>query len=326
MNTKVLLTAFLGLILLLPAPAAPGAAGCGQSIDPFYLQSLKDGELKFQAKRYKEASESLEIAAFGLHAKKDAFARTRVFLGLCYAHLNESAKAEQNLKSAQALLGREGLQSFDLPEPGKTDLAKALRIFGLDMPAAPKTELPADGTKTPAPGAKKAAEVPPAKAAIAPLAAGADAGLSGEALLRESIRREPRQAGPYYALAGLQAEAKNFAGAKATLNKLLENNPAEIRGHLELGRIAYRERRLKEAEKSLEKFLELKNNVPVERRRVLEARVFLALSAYLRGDTKKARTALADTPELADPAFRNGLGLAADDLERLSGLLQRPAK
>ena len=109
------------------------------------------------------------------------------------------------------------------------------------------------------------------------------------------------------------------------MNKLLENNPAEIRAHLEIGRIAYGERRLKDAEKALEKFLDLKNNVPMDRRQVLEGKVLLALSAYLRGDSKKALDALNDAPELADPAFRAGLGLPADDLERLTRLLKPPA-
>ncbi len=326
MNTKRIFGAFMGLVLLLPGSAASKTADFGQAIDPFYLKSLKDGETQFQTKRYKEALESLEIAAFGLHANKDALARTRIYLGLCYAYLNESAKAEQNLKSAQAILGTEGLKSFDLPEPGKTDLAKVLRIFGLDKPAAPRADLPAGGTAAPAPAAKKVSEAPPNKAETAPAGSVTAAGLSSEAMLKESIRREPRQAEPYYALARLQVEAKDLAGAIATLNKLLENNQAEIRGHLELGRIAFGERRLKDAEKSLEKFLELKNNVPIERHQVLEAKALLALSAYLRGDSKKALAALNDAPELADPAFRESLELAPDDLDRLSRLLQRRAE
>ena len=226
--------------------------------------------------------------------------------------MNDSAKSELNLKSALALLGTDALAAFDLPEPAKTDLAKAMRIFGLDKPTAPKAEKPTGGTPTAPPETKKAAEIP----AIKP---------SGEAELKESIRREPRLAEPYYALARLQIEANDPAAARATLNKLLENNPAEILAHLAIGRIAYGERRLKDAEKSLEKFLDLKNNVPMDRRQVLEGKVLLALSAYLRGDSKKALDALNDAPELADPAFRAGLGLPADDLERLPRLLKPPA-
>ena len=63
----------------------------------------------------------------------------------------------------------------------------------------------------------------------------------------------------------------------------------------------------------------------MDRRQVLEGKVLLALSAYLRGDSKKALDALNDAPELADPAFRAGLGLPADDLERLTRLLKPPA-
>jgi tetratricopeptide (TPR) repeat protein len=320
MNTKHAIAVSLLGALLVSRPAMAAVPSPGQNVDPFYLKSLREGESQFQAKHYKEASESLEIAAFGLSAKKDALGRTRVWLALCYTYLNERAKAEQNLKSAQAILGTEGLRSIDLPEPAKTDLAKVLKIF-LDAPPIPKP---------PAPETRKAPEITPTKInAATPLknsaapAGGPAAGLQTEALLRESIRREPRQADSYYALAKLLVEAKDPAAAKAALAKLLENNPAEIRGHLELGRIAYGERRLKEAEKSLEKFLELTDSVPAERRRIVEAMVFLALSAYLQGDTKKAQASLKDAPELNDPAFRAGLGLAADDMERLSRLLQR---
>ena len=322
---KAVFAALLGLGLFLQTPALPRAVYGGQAVDPFYMKSLKEGEAQFQAKRYKEASDCLEIAAFGLHSKKDELARIHVFLALCYAYLNDSAKSEQNLKSAWALLGTDGLAAFDLPEPAKTDLAKVTRLFGLDKPAAPKAEKPSGGTPTAPPETGKAAEIPALKSSGAPAASATPIKLTSEAELRESIRREPRLAGPYYALAGLQVEAKDPAAARATLNKLLENNPAEIRAHLEIGRIAYGERRLKDAEKALEKFLELKNNVPMDRRQVLEGKVLLALSAYLRGDSKKALDALNDAPELADPAFRAGLGLPPDDLERLTRLLKPPA-
>ena len=58
----------------------------------------------------------------------------------------------------------------------------------------------------------------------------------------------------------------------------------------------------------------------------MEAKVLLALSADSRGDSKKALAALGDAPELGDPAFRGGLGLSAEDLERLSRLLRRQVK
>jgi tetratricopeptide (TPR) repeat protein len=316
MNTKRFIAACLLLALFVLGLTATRAESRGQNIDPFYLQSLKMGESLFLAKRYKEASESLEIAAFGLASKKDGLARTRVWLALCYTYLNERVKAEQNLKSAQTILGTEALRSIDLPEPARTDLAKILKIFSPETPPVPKAP-PVETTK--------ASEVPAAKIATA-LAGEPAGGLSTEAMLRESIRREPRQVESYYTLAKLLVEAKDPAAAKATLNKLLENNPTEIRGHLELGRISYSERHLKDAEKSLEKFLELNKSVPAERRLVVEAKVLVALSAYLRGDTKKAQAVLNDAPELLDPAFRAGLGLAADDLERLSRLLLRQEK
>jgi len=192
-------------------------------------------------------------------------------------------------------------------------LAKVLRTFKIEASPLPR---PAD---------ENPPAVPPVKSVV-PLSSQAPSGLPSETALKDAIRQEPRQADSYYALARLYREAKDPAAAKTTLNRLLEKNPAEIRAYLELGRIAYGERSLKEAEKYLEKFLGLKNSVSVERLRIVEATAILALSAYLRGDTKKALASLADAPELADPAFRDGLALGADDRERLSQLLQHRAK
>jgi hypothetical protein len=299
------------------------AANGRQNTDPFYLKSLKDGESFYQAKRYKEAADSLEIAAFGLFGNKDALARARVFLGLSYAGLNERAKAERNIKTAAAILGPEGWPRFDLPESVKTDLSKILRILKIDLlPAAPSANPKA--AEAALPDKAKAPETPPVNAAVPK--PDADSGSRNRAALKEEIRQAPRRPDSYFELARLEAAAGDAAAAKAALNKLLENNPAEIRGYLQLGRIAFSERNWKEAEKHLEKFLALKDSLTIDRRLVVEAQAVLALSAYLRGDVNKTLAALGNAPELADPAVRDGLSLDAADKERLVQLLRRLAK
>jgi hypothetical protein len=94
MNTKHVLAILAAAILLGTGPAGAGSA---QNIDPFYLRSLKEGEAHFQAKRFSQAAESLELAAFGLTSGQDQLARARVLLALAYGRLNESGKAEQYL-------------------------------------------------------------------------------------------------------------------------------------------------------------------------------------------------------------------------------------
>lgn len=309
----VLILAVLAGMLPLPAENAPGR----QNTDPFYIKSLRDGETLYQARRYKEAAESLEIAAFGLFSRKDTLARTRVYLTLCYAYLNDRAKAEQNLNNARTILGLDGLLNYELPEAVRADWIKILRIFKVDSapppaPAAPNSRSDASpAAKTPAP------KPTPADSS------GAAAGSGAIDSLKEAIRRTPRQADLYRELVRLQIEAKDPSGAKDTLHRLLENNPAEIQGHLELGRLAYGERSLREAEKSLEKFLSLKASITIDRRLIVEAEALLALSAFLRGDREKARTALKEASELADPEYRDKMNLSAEDRERLARLLQR---
>ena len=80
------------------------------------------------------------------------------------------------------------------------------------------------------------------------------------------MNANPRDPLSYYELASHYLKNKDIANARKTLETLLVRNPAEIRGHLEIGRLEYAARNLKAAEKSLEKFLALTPSVRIEDR------------------------------------------------------------
>jgi tetratricopeptide (TPR) repeat protein len=300
----------LAFSTLLAAAAAVGALSvfARQEIDPFYLKSLREGEALFQAGRYGEAARSFEMAAFGLFQRKDALARSRVFLWLCYARLNDRPKAEQNLRSALTILGPEGLAALEIPEGAKADLARALKNLKIEAFPAPSAGAPPRTVPLP--------ETPPR---------GADRDKT-LASLAESIRLQPRESGPYYEMGRLLADSGDYAAAETVYKNLLAANPAEIRGYLEWGKLAFRRRDWKNAEKRAEMFLKLSADVAADPRLLPEARAYLALAAAQRGDMNKAEAALRASPELADPAAAAALGLLGEDRERLASILRRVFK
>ncbi len=290
-------------------------AWAAQEIDPFYLQSLKDGEAFFAERNFRDAAVRFDIAAFGLSQKKDTLGRVRVFLALCYDYLGDGVKAEENLKAAYSLLGPAGLASVAVPDRAKADLLKLLRRTRLDNDAAAKTEPapPAAGETSASAGAEKPALKETRKEPVR---------LSIQEL-EEIIAQDPRQNASYYDLARLYTEAGKLRSARKVYQKLVDKNPAEIRGYLELGKIAYRERSLREADKHFEKFLSLAKSFPLDIGLIAEAKAYSALSASLRGGSSQALRILQGAPELQEPGVLEALPLDDKDRTLLLQLLER---
>lgn len=288
----------------------------GQEVDPFYLKALRNGETFYQAKNFKDAAKSFEIAMFGLHATKDALAKASAYLGLCCSNLGDQSGAERNLRSALTILGREGLAALAFPEAVKADLQQTIRLLRIEVlppvAAAPPAGPPSADAHIPAKDAEPVRSPDSGKPEGGRISA-----------LEEEIRQTPRRTEFYYELGRLQMDGGDPAAARRTYQKMLANNPAEIRGYLELGKLAYRERSLKEAERQFEKFLDPSNHASVERLLVVEGKVYLALSAYLRGDSKKVLAILRDAPELSDRSSTAALTLAVEDRDRLEQILRR---
>jgi tetratricopeptide (TPR) repeat protein len=290
----------VSLVLLAgwPVPSA------GQEADPFYRKLIESGEKSYLSKNYTEAIRSLEIGIFGVSAEKPLQARGYVFLALCRKALGDKEAAAANLASAANLVGWDALRSMDLQAEAKAQLEQLLPGQS-PAPAAPPT--PAPKTEVLPSAAAPPATVPPdSKSPLDDL--------------RRAIETDPRNAGPYYELALAYRENLELDKALKTLEGLIDRNPAEIRAHLEIGRIHYFAGRYKPAERALEKFLSLAANLNLEDRFRDEGRALLLLAASARGDKKKTTRLLTEFEELFRPDRLERLTLDASDLARLKSL------
>lgn len=284
-----------------------------QAIDPFYLNRLQAGENLLLAKLYGEALKELGVAAFGLSSDKVLLAKTYVLMSLSHARLSQNDRAGETLRAASSLVGWDALSEIAVPEPFKPDLAKLI--------AGAKGTPPASEKPLEKPQAKdKPAPAPPTPAISS--AAGENSvkpppDVGTVERLKREIQENPRDARPSYALALHLAQNGDFSNARKTLQEFLAKNPAEIRAYLEIGKIEYQARKLKDAERSLEKFLELTASRPMDQYLLDEARALIILSAYLRGDGKKTRLALESAGDLFRPERLAALTLEAKDIDRL---------
>jgi|GEM_PF-1823330 len=308
---------FIALVLAF----GPGAAGAGQTMDPFYTGRLEAGVSLLEASLYAEALKEFEVAAFGLSSQRDLLVKAIALKGLCQSKLGDKESSLESLAAAAELAGWQGLLEIPVPEAVKADFQKLIAEARKTPP--PKTEdrkpefapvaVPAE--KTPPP-AEKPPPTPPAKSTAFPPSEKPDPN-SFEGL-QAAIRADPRYAAPYYGLASLQARQGDIDSARATMRDLLRNIPGELRGHLELGRYAYEGRKLKEAEDALERFLGFAaSGHPVEAGLRDEALALVILVSYLRGDDDKTRAILENAAEIFNPLRFAALPLKTPDLERL---------
>jgi TonB family protein len=106
--------------------------------------------------------------------------------------------------------------------------------------------------------------------------------------LERQIKADPQNAGLYYDLYEHYTANSNTGAAEKTLENLIKKNPDETKGYYLLGKIQYRQRDLKNAEKNLGKVFTLQEKAPVEEFMLLEAKVYQILTILLRGDRTKA--------------------------------------
>jgi tetratricopeptide (TPR) repeat protein len=308
---------FFESILLFAALARPAGM---QETDPFYRKWLETGEASYFARSYDQSVEYLEIAVFGLSRDKNLQARAYVFLALCRTALGLKEKANENLNAAAALIGWDGLRAMNLQGEARSRLDNLLTGSPRSAAVSPQTppskpEKAGEISATP-----ELISLPPDDRTATPRSAGTP---SVQDLL-QAMESNPRDPAPYYELSRLHRQTGKFDAARETLEKLIDQNPAEIRARLEIGRIEYLAGNPKDAVKSLEKFLSLTANVPVEERLRDEGRALLLLSAARKGDQKKVARLLAESEDLFRPERFDKLTLDPADLERLRTLHHPP--
>lgn len=302
-------------LLLIAAPlawpaGAPSAAQSAPQVDPFYARSLATGEAQFRSKAFGPAAASLEIAAFGLHPRPADLGRARLLLGLCRSFLGAKDRIEADLRSAVSLLGPTGLAQAELPDWARTELAKLVKAYKIDVSAPPTAALSA----APAPKPRSVLQAVEAPRPAPPAATRAE--------LERIIRNQPRQAEAYVALAGLHEAAGDVRSARRVYQDLLTKVPNEIRAYLEIGRLLYLERAAKDAERWLERFLGFAADMPVDPGNAALAKAYLVLCAVQRSDAAAARSRLKLKPDLDESLVRS-LPLRPADRDRLLRLLGR---
>ncbi len=325
MRSRLILYLFLGLTAV--AGLAPQALPAGQDVDPFYLKAQADGEAAFLARSYAQALANFQIAAFGLYARPAELGRVRLFLGLCHGYLNDRTNAQTQLQAAYALLGPSGMAAADLPDQARADLLTLLKQFKLDAPVpqaaatTPATDPPPSKNTIEAkpPALKDAVSAgPPAPAPVRTQAAIA----ADRAGLEKEIEEFPRRAEAYFRLAAQYEQDGDLKAAAKVFQSLLDKSPTEIRACLEIGRLRYLERSLRDAEKWLERFLALARSVPIDAGTLASGRAYLILSAHLRGDAAKVKAQLRQEPAF-DDALLAALDLKPEDKSRLLLILGR---
>jgi len=309
----------LGAILCFSIPAR---AAFPQETDPFYRKWLETGEASYFVRNYTQAVEYLKIAAFGLSRDANLQARAHVFLALCLTALGENAAATASLTSAAGVVGWDALEIMDLPGEAKSRLETLLRGIPRTTVIAPQPTPVLEPEKTLTVSPPSQPELPPAetRAADAPPA---DARTIPD--LRREMEADPRNPDPYFELARRFREIGDSDSALETLENLLDETPAAIRAHLEIGRLEYLAGNPKSAIGSLEKFLSLTGNVPVEERFRDEGTALLLLSLTAKGERKKAARLLQTSGDLFRPERFERLTLDPADLERLRALLKVPS-
>jgi len=250
-------------------------AASAQDIDPFYLERLISGERAFLDGNYETAVEELKIALFGVQTEKQLKAKAYLFLGMSHYHLDEKAVARTYLKDAQDYLGTEGLRDLVPDDAVWFYLNRVLADLKLAVPGKPEAAGTGAGSRTPA-------QKPVSKQGASPNAAAFARGLEMK------IKADPQNIALYYELYEHYMENDNNGAAKRTLESLIKKNPDEARGYYLLGRMQYRERDLRNAERNLGRVFGLQLKVAVEEFVLLEAKIFQILTTLLSGEKTRA--------------------------------------
>jgi len=264
-----ILAALLGCILICGTGLL--AQETSQKIDPFYLQRLASGERAFLVGNYETAIDEMKIALFGLAGEKALKAKAYVYLGLSYYYLNNRKMAETSLRDAKNLLGMEDLRALITNETVWFSLNKVLfdfKLLGSETQGGAETAVQSGNT-----GQRQIGRT-------------GDANFAKN--LEQQIKSNPRNVSLYYDLYEYHKGNNNTKEAKKTLENLIQKNRNEAKAYYLLGRIEYRQRDLKGAEKNLSRVFTLQNIVSVEEYVLLEAKAYHILTIYLRGDRTRS--------------------------------------
>jgi tetratricopeptide (TPR) repeat protein len=276
MNTVKLIkpfaAGFLGIVLL----------SCSllysQEIDPFYTKLLREGERQFQARNYKEAIKTLEIASFGLHQQRNLEGEAYVYLSLSHYYFKDFEKTGEYLRKAVGILGPAGIENLNIDRSARNDLYNLLSRFNLTPVQKPRT------INTPPPKTR-----PQTQTTIQPVRPVKTTPKNRTSELQNRIKAEPQNIPLYYELYGLHRRNNYLNSAKKVLESLVEENLYEFEGLHFLGLINFQQRKYRDATKNFERVLTLSGKVPIQGFVLLDTKAYLILCFNNLRDTKKTQ-------------------------------------
>jgi TonB family protein len=279
-----------------------------QKTDPFYLKRLESGERAFLAGDIEAAVEELEIAFFGLDENNKLKAKACLYLGLSQHILKNNEKAEEYLAEAKNLIGMEGLKEFIPDESVWSYLNRVLAELKMIEPEQKQTSRTGTPSRSPFPKSPRNTR---------------ETNIAQD--LELQIRSKPRQVSLYYELYEYHQNLGEVEAAKKTLKDLIEKNPYEAKGYYLLGRIQYKQRNLKDAEKSLNKVFEIQKKAPVDEYVLEETAAYQILTYHLQGNRERSIELFAKWIDHFDKERIRFLDMDEQDRSILSGISQSEA-
>ncbi len=240
-------------------------------VDPFYSRLLKKGEQHFLDQNYKEAVQTLKIAAFGLKDNQPLLTKTHILLSLSFINLKDTDNSKKYAAQAARWIDNKGYESLNINDSIKADFDKLL----LQLNLVEKEEVQEETISLPAD--KSTREL--------------------EKELKREIRNNSKDVKSYFQLYELYRKNKEFNKAKRTLKKLVKNNPDEYAGASLLGKIYFNQNNYRKASQYFEKILLISMNKTIDRDALIEAEAFLSLCYFHMKDSDKLLSLLSQAAD-----------------------------
>ncbi len=226
-------------------------------VDPFYQQSLAEGERLLEAGNYADAALALEVAVFGLRGDRPQQIKALGYFVLAAYKAGQAEKSRDGARRFLRLVGEDPLETLPLKEEWREELLKLISYFH----KSPDTKPPARTEKP-----------PPAKEEKTPLE-----------------ERPPDQtpspsradlAARSYGLFDQYLQQNQTAAARRVLESLLRQEPSEVRAVHLLGKLDFREEKFKSARSRFEKVVDEETRLGDRDGLLTEATAYLVLCAY----------------------------------------------
>lgn len=100
----------------------------GAEVDPFYMETLKQGKDLYHDGQFNEAIESLKIAEFGLYDEKIHLKELYIYFALSYYKLGKMPKVQETMKKMETELKMNLVKMTDIPSKIQEDIEVMISV------------------------------------------------------------------------------------------------------------------------------------------------------------------------------------------------------